>query len=51
MPIFGASNLALNQYLESVNDRKDANSIIGVFKSQEERKNRACADSLKWPVQ
>ena len=39
MPIFGVRKFTLNQYLGSVNDIMDKNSIFGVHKS-EERKNR-----------
>ena len=40
MPIFDVRNLPLSQYLGSVNNNVDENSICGVHKT-EEWKNRA----------
>ena len=45
VPIFGVQKFTLNQYLGSVNDNMDTNSIFGVHKS-EERKNRGICLAL-----
>ena len=42
VPTFGVRKFTLNQYLGSVNDNMDKNSIFGVHKSEERKNHGIC---------